>query len=227
MKNANTVGLINGSMAVAKRSGKVKNVTRKRIFMAPVAEMVSSSQVLSAVESPYPVGSAYSTGTMLFSISELSEQARKWIQQFDKYRILSIEVFVTLVSRSKNGSIDRTAPVELYFYEDTDADPDTTTNWVRTCCRDNLGRVVLNATYPSMQLLSFKPTATFKASQIDQNPANMIPDKNAWFEALHLNQLFSGVRWFSCCPQVDTQGQSYEYSLGFQQRVTVEVSQPI
>lgn len=227
-KNNQLVGLVNGSMAVAKQAAKVKNVMRKRWFMQSLSELTTSQQVLSSSQSPFPVGSQFSAGTILFSASELSNNATEWIQKADKFRITSVEVFVTLVSRIKGGgNVDKTIPVEIYFYEDTDADPATQTSWIRTSDRDNLGRVVLHATNPSMRLITFKPTVSLAASTDDQSPSNIVPTKNQWLDALSLNQLHSGVRWFSATPQLDTSGQSFEYSLAFSYRYCVEVCQPI
>jgi len=225
--SSSAVGLVNGSMAVARQAAKVKNITRRRHFMQLNSELVSSSQVLSATQSPYPVGSQFSAATLLFAATELSQNAQSWITSHDKYRVNQIEIFVTLASKLKDGSPLANQPVEVYFYEDTDAEPTTQTSWLRTCDRDNLGRVVLNAFQPSMRLITFKPTATFAAGPIDQNPGNVVPKKDAWLDALALNQLYSGLRVFSCCAQADTVGETYSYSLAFSYRVTIEASQPI
>ena len=222
-----SVGLVNGSMAVAKQAAKVKQILRKRHFLNEVSTLESSSQVLSSSQSNYPVGSQFTSGTLLFSASELSANAVSWIQSHDKYRIAQVEIFATLVSRSRNGGVDRTAPVELYFYEDTDADPATLTSWIRLQDRDNVGRVVLNAFTPSMKLVSFKPTPTFSAGSSAQDTANLIPGKNAWLDALSLQQLYSGLRTFSACAQVDTSGQSYDYTIAYTVRYTIEASQPL
>lgn len=221
------VGLVNGSMAVAKQAAKVKTVTRKRHFLQSNVVMSDSTQVLSASQSPYAVGSQYSSETLLFKCSSLSQNATQWIEKFDKYRITEVEVFATLFLRSRNGAVDRSAPVEIFFYEDTDADPTTTTSWIRTGDRDNVGRVVLNAFHPSARLISFKPTITFAADQSSQSPSNVVPKKDTWLDALALEQLHSGLRVFTACGQTDQSGQSYEYSVGFQARYTVEVSQPL
>eukprot|EP00493_Phyllostaurus_siculus_P025248 UN25592 len=142
-------------MAVAKGAAKVRNITRKRHFMQAVSELTSSSQVLSSTQSPYPVGTQFSAGTMLFAASELSNNAQNWIQTHDKYRVAQIEVFATLVARMEDANL-KSVPVEVYFYEDTDAEPSTQTSWIRTMDRDNLGRVVLTSFNPSMRLVTFK-----------------------------------------------------------------------
>lgn len=224
---SNMVGLVNGSMAVAKKAAKVKNITRKRHFLQSLAQIEASTQVLSASQSPFPVGSQFSAGTLLFAASKLTTNAREWIQNFDKYRISEIEVFCTLQSKSRTGTVDQTVPIEVFFYEDTDADPTTQTSWLRLADRTNVGRVVLNAFNPSARLVTFKPTITLAASVIEQNPANIIPKKDTWLDALSLQQLYSGVRFFSACPTTDAQGQSYDYTLSFQMRYTVECMQPI
>jgi len=227
--NNMVVGLVNGSMAVAKQAAKVKLVTRSRHFMAKRAELTSSQMAQTSTQTPFPAGCQFAAGTLLFSLSELSDVAIAWVQSHDVYRFASIEVFVTLVSRSKSGYVDKTLPVELYFYEDTDAEPSTQTSWIRTGDRENLGRVVLNATHPSQRLITFKPTITFAAGQIDQNPSNVVPGKNTWLDALTTAQLYSGLRFFSACPQVDSviSSATYDYSLAFNYRVKVEAKQPL
>jgi len=226
-KSNTAVGLINGSMAVAKQAAKVRTLTRKRHFLVKNSTLGNSTQVLSSTQSPYPVGSQFSAETLLFGAVELQPNAIQWIQSHDKYRIAQVEIFATLVSRSKDGGISRTTPVEIYFYEDTDADPSTLTSWIRVADRDNVGRVVLNAFTPSMRLATFKPTVTYAANTGSQNPSNAIPSKSQWLDALAVDQLYSGLRVFTACPQVDTQGQSYDYSVAFTTRYTVEASQPI
>jgi len=222
-----TVGLVNGSMAVAKQAAKVKQFIRKRHFLNKLSIVEDSAQVLSGSQSKYPVGSQFSAGTLLFSASSLSANAQAWIQTHDKFRISQVEIFATLVSRSKTGGVDRTVPVEVYFYEDTDADPATLTSWIRLQDRDNIGRVVLNALHPSMKLAAFKPTPTFAAGSQAQDTANLIPSKNTWLDALSLNQLYAGFRTFTACAQTDTTGQSYDYSVAYTVRYTIEASQPI
>lgn len=225
--NNSLVGLQNGSMAVAKQAAKVKNVTRKRWFMSEVASLLGSAQVLSQSQSPYAVGSQYATGTFTYSISQLGLNARDWVASFDRYRILAIEVFATLVIRSRNNAVDRNAPVQLYFYEDTDCDSSVQTSWIRVRDRENLGKVVLTALHPSQRLITFTPTGTFSAGNSSQDPANKLPQKSDWFDALALSQQFAGLRVFAACPQYDTSGQSYEFDVVFDTRYHVEVTQPL
>lgn len=228
LAGSSAVGLINGSMAVAKQAAKVKKVIRSRQFLSEKSVVFNSESVLSQTQSPYPVGSQFTAGTLLFNIAQLHPNARNWVQSYDQYRIANIEVFCTLNTTSKNGSIDRTAPVEVYFYEDTDADPNTQTSWIRTADRSNVARVVLTAWEPSQKLISFMPTVTLTAGALDQNPANIVPKKGTWLDALSIQQLHSGVRFFACCPSVDTSGTpSYVCSLNVTARITVEVQQPI
>ena len=229
MKSSNSsVGLVNGSMAVAKAAAKVRNVTRKRRFLGNDARVVVSEQVLSGSQSPFPVGSQFCAGTLSFSAEQLSVSARAWIQSYDRYRIDQVEVFATVIWRSKNGSIDRTAPVTLYFYEDTDSDSSTQTSWIRTSDRDNLGRVVLYATNPTMRLISFKPTASFDTnSVVSQSPSNMIPSKDQWVDANSLAQQHAGFRWFAACAQTDGSGQSYEFDVVLESRLHISVQQPL
>ena len=225
--NTSAVGLVNGSMAVARSSAKVKDSVRTRHLMTSVSVLESSQQVLSQSQSPYPVGSTFADATLLFSASQLSQNAQDWIQKFDKYRIKQVEVFVTAVAKTRGTNVTGNAPIEVYFYEDTDADPATLTSWIRTSDRDNLGRVVLNSFTPSMRLITFKPTLTFAAGTGAQDPSNVIMPKDSWLDALALPQLYSGLRVFACCARTDTSGQTYEWQLTFNSRFTIEAKQPL
>lgn len=188
----------------------------------------SSAQVLSASQSCYPVGSQYTEGTFTFSISKLSPNAQSFVQSYDKYRIKLVEVYATLSSRSRNGAVDRNAPVNIWFYEDTDADSAVTTSWIRVRDRKNLGMVTLTALRPTQKLLSFEPTPCFSASSTGSlSPNNVVPRKGTWIDALAINQQFSSLRHFSACPQTDSSGQSYEYTIHFTTKYIVELKQPL
>ena len=226
--NVTAVGLVNGSMAVAKKAAKVKNVLRTRTFLASKSSMNESFQVLTGSQSCYPVGTQFTDETFLFSAVQLSQNAQAWIKSHDCYRISLVEVFATMnVASLGNGPNEQTTPVEVYFYEDTDADPATQTSWIRVQDRDNLGRVVLTKANPSMRLITFKPTITFAAGGAGQDPANMIASKNQWLDALSLDQLYSGLRIFTCCGQKDQTGRTYSYHVGYTVRYTIEARQPL
>ena len=228
MTRNTTVALVNGSLSVRRGAGKVKNITRSRHFFQEDAVLLNSEQVLSGTQSPYPVGSQFAQTTVVFAAAKLTDNARTWIQQHDRYRVREVEVLATLTSNTRGNNVDKTLPVEVYFYEDTDADSSIQTSWIRVADRDNLGRVVLNAFMPSQKLISFKPTASFAVnSTASQAPSNMIPSKDQWIDALNLNQQLSSLRIFSCCAQTDAQSQSYEYDLNLQVRYHVEVQQPL
>jgi len=214
-------------MATSRAPARVKNVRRSRHFLAEKAIVSESSQVLSSSQSPYPVGSQYSAETLLFAARDLSANAREWIQKHDKYTVDQLELFCTLTSSTRGTAIDKNLPIEVYFYEDTDADPATQTSWIRTQDRDNIGKVVLNAFNPTARLIKFKPTITLEADASLQSPANIIPPKGTFVDALSLNQKFSGVRVFACCPAADAQGQSYDFKLNFTWRAKILAKQPL
>lgn len=224
----NEVALVNGSLSVRKKAGRVKNISRVRHFMESRSRISQSTQVLSATQSLFPVGSQFSAGTFTFSADLLSANAQFWIQQHDQYRLREVEVFATLTAKSRQNAVDRSVPVEVYFYEDTDALSNTTTSWIRVSDRDNLGRVVLNALSPTKKLMTFKPTPSFNPTSVSSDsPSNVIPSKNAFVDALVLAQQYAGMRFFTACPQTDSSGQTYEYAVNFSVRYTVEARQPI
>jgi len=219
---------INGSMAPMSGGGKISKVVRDRKFLTAKVLSSKSEQVLSSSQSPYPIGSQYSNVTLLFTADYLSSSAKSWIQNYDKYRILLVEVYATLSVRSLSGAFDKNLPVEVYFYEDTDADLGTQTSWIRTSDRLNVGKVILNSLTPSQKLISFQPTVSFAATTSDaQNPANVVPKKGIYLDALSLSQIHSGLRVFTACPNKDTQGQTYEYEVHFSTRYHIQVTQPI
>jgi len=227
VKNNNSVvGLVNGSMAVAKKAAKVKNVTRSRHFLESRAKRKTLSQALSESQTPYSLGSQYDSTTLLFAAYELSVNAQSWIQNHDKYRVSKVEVFVSYILENQDGSIANDH-VEVYFYEDTDSDPGTSTSWIRTRDRENVGRVVLTPHSPSQRLITFKPTPTFAAGTAEQSTQNQIPSKNMWLDAIALEQKYSGLRIFSACPRADASGISYKTTLNFITRYHIEASQPI
>jgi len=224
--SSTAVGLVNGSMAVAKAAAKVRNVTRKRMFLAIKAPGDESLQVLSGSQSMYPTGTQFTTETLLFSADQLSNNAESWIQSHDRYRISQIEVFATLNTISESQG-EQTLPVECYFYEDTDADPATQTSWIRLSDRENVGRVVLTKANPSQRLISFKPTVSFAAGAVSQAPSNVIPKKDQWLDAVALAQVHAGLRIFTCCGQKDASARSYAYHVRYQVRYHIEAQQPI
>jgi len=227
-RNTNTslMGTVSGTMASQGRPERVRTVTTKRHFLEEKARIYPSEQVLSSTQSPYPVGSQFNAGTLLWDMTDLGPNAVEWIQSYDKFRILDVEVFATLTTNFPDEP--RNIPVELYFYEDTDADNNTQTSWIRVRDRRNIGKVVLNSFTPSMRIAKFSPTVSFAASGTNsQDPSNMIPKKNQWLDALATEQRHSGLRFFSACPTTDSSGASYKYTINLMTRITVEATQPI
>lgn len=215
------------SMAPQQATVRAKDATVTRGYLED-SRNEDSKQVLSASQSLYPVGSQYTEGTYVYSISRLSTSAQAYVQSYDKYRIKLVEVYATLTARSKNGSVDRNAPVNLWYYEDTDADSAVTTSWIRVRDRKNLAMVTLTALRPTQKLISFEPTPCFSASSTGSlSPNNMVPRKGIWLDSLAINQQYSSLRHFSACPQVDSSGQSYEYTIHFTTKYVVELKQPI
>jgi hypothetical protein len=227
VKNDNSVvGLVNGSMAVAKKAAKVKNITRSRHFLEARASDNSFAQVLSETQSPFRLGSQFETTTLLFYASKLSDNAVEWIQKHDKYRISKVEVFASYILENQDGSVANDH-VEVYFYEDTDADPGTQTSWIRLRDRENVGRVVLTPQAPSQRLITFKPTPTFAAGSGIQSTQNQVPSKNMWLDAVAVEQRYSGLRVFAACPRADASGNTYRCTVNYLTRYHVEASQPI
>jgi hypothetical protein len=224
----NQVAVVNGSMSVTKKAARVKKHIRQRCFMEADASRLESQQTLSGTQSPYPVGSQFVAGSFTYSAEQLSSSARTWIQSYDRFRIKNVEIFVTGTARSKNGSVDKTVPIVVYYYEDTDCNSATQTSWIRVSDRDNLGKCVLTAMAPSQKLISFTPTVSFDPNTTtSQSPANVIPPKNTWLDAVNLSQQMAGFRFFAASPQVDATGETFKFDVTFETRYTVEVCQPI
>lgn len=219
-----------GTMAVTSNAAVNKPIIRRRQFLQAVAVRNESEQTLSATQSFAPVGSQFTANTLLFQMKEFGQNAVGWVQTHDLYKIEKIEVFATLEQSSTSDGYDnfQTGPVIHYCYEDIDADPATQTSWIRLQDRSNLCRVVLRANNPSVKIAELNPTPTFAASSGEtQSPANMIPTKGAWLDAVAIEQFYAGLRCFSACPKVDSSGQTYRYSITYEVRAHVAAKQPI
>jgi len=215
------------SMLPAKGAGRVTSQTATRHFLSDAREF-NSEQVLSTSQSVFPVGSQFVAGSLTFSGEQLSSSARAFIQSYDKYKITGVEIFCNYVAKSRNGSVDRNVPVDIWFYEDADCDSSTQTSWLRTRDRRNLGNVTLNAFKPKSRLMAFEPTPTYNVSPVtSQSPSNVVPTKGKWLDALNLSQQMAGFRFFAACPQTDASGQSYDFSLYFTTRYSIALQQPI
>jgi hypothetical protein len=226
-RNNSTAMVVSGNMSPTKGAAKVRSASTKRHGFEKTFRTFASTQVLSQSQSPFGVGSQFTEGTLVFSPSLLSDQMQAFIQSYDKYRICEIELFCTMNSAVRGGgNIDKTVPVHLYFYEDTDADTSVSTSWIRVQDRRNLGKVVLHATNPSQRLISFKPTASFSNQNVS-NVNNMQMSKNTWTDALSLVQEFSGVRFFAATPAADSTGNTFQFILHFEARYHLEMTQPL
>lgn len=215
------------SMLPAKGAGRVTSQTTTRHYLTNAREY-ASQQVLSTSQSVYPVGSQFVAGTQTFSVQELSANAQSFVQSYDKYKITNVEIFANLTQRSRTGGVDRNLPVDIWFYEDADADATTQTSWIRTRDRRNLGNVTLNALKPKARLLSFEPTPSFSADTVtSQSPSNLVVKKGVWLDAANIAQQMAGFRFFAACPQTDSSGQSYDFTLYITTRMTVATQQPI
>jgi len=215
------------SMLPTKGAGRVTAQTTTRHYLANSKAFVSET-VLSTTQSIYGLGSQFTAGTLIFSAEQLSAAAKVFIQSFDKYQISNIEIFVTYTIKSLTGRVERNAPVNLWFYEDTDCDASSATSWLRVRDRRNLGMVTLNSLTPMKRLLSFKPTPSYDTSTVvSQSPANIVPKKGQWLDALNLSQQMAGFRFFGASPAQDSSAQSYEFKLDFSTRYTVSMQQPI
>jgi hypothetical protein len=228
MTRNNAVAMaVAGSMSPARGAAKIKNSGTTRMASEKVFRTFASQQVLSQSQSPFGVGSQFTEGTLLFSVEKLSDQMQSFVQSYDKYRIREVEIFCTMNSAVRGGgNIDKTVPVHLYFYEDTDANADTETSWIRVQDRRNLGKVVLHATNPSQRLISFTPTATFNNQNVT-NVNNMQMPKNFWTDSASIVQQFSGLRFFSATPAADSTGNTFQFILNFEVRYHLEVTQPL
>lgn len=215
------------SMLPTQGAGKVQANVTSRTYLSNSRRYLSQN-VLSTTQSLYGVGSTFTQGTLTFSAEQLSAAAQVYIQNYDKYKITGIEIFVTMGAESLNGSVDKNVPVNLWFYEDTDCDSGTQTSWTRVRDRRNLGMVSLNAFTPTKRLLSFQPTPSFDTqTTLSQSPANIVPRKGQWIDALNLAQQMAGFRFFAACPQQDSGTASYRWNLNFTARYTIMLTQPI
>lgn len=208
-----------GSMVVSSNPAKRKNLKQSKWFMSQ-ATVLNSQQALSATQTPFEVGSQINGTATNITVSDLGTDAVNWVQRYDEYTIEDIEIFVTLTARLDDGSI-KSVPVIVWTFEDRDSPKEVLCNWDQVRDRQNLSRVTLRANNPSLCTAKIKPVPLFDGGVSDNDPSNIVPTDAKWVDSLAVRQRFNGVRIFTACPQKDTQGQSYSYSIYVEQRVKV------
>lgn len=213
-----------GSMAIATNPAKERRTIRTRQFLMPVWTVRNSSPVLSQSQSPSQVGSQYASGHITVTPNNLGPNAIEFIQNSDRFRITKAELFVLSDVTAKTNTTRGTAPIVHYAYCDSDTSISQSggvTPWNDIISRENISKATLRANQPTMRIAHWNPRPLFDPTG-GNNPANIIPSANQWMDSLILNQEFSGVRTFSCCP-ADTNGNDvYSYNLNYELRLTIQ-----
>jgi len=214
-------------MAVSTNSAAlVKPTIRKRQFLAALDDVSKSQQALSQSQTPSTIGSQFTAKTLLFSASALSPNAQDWIQTADAYRVVSVEIYATVVANYDGSPDFRSLPVIHYCFEDMDTDPQVQTSWFRIRDRSNLSRTVLRANNPSVLVATIVPRPSFDANGT-LSPGNLIGLRNSWLDSLNLSQIYTGLRAYSYCPATDSSGQTYTYTINYSMRYHVDTKCPI
>jgi len=222
---SSALSVFNGSMSVARNPARERQTIRTRKFLLPVWIERTSAIVLSQTSSPGPLGSTYASGHITIKPNDLLNQnAKEFIQNSDRYRISSAELFVMSIVDAKTNTTKSTAPIAHYAYVDGDTSESQTggvTPWYDVTSRDNVSKCVLRANNPIIKVATWNPRPLFQP-QTSNNPANIIPSKSSWCDSLYLDQEWNGVRTFSSCPTQSDQNDQYKFALYYELRVTIQ-----
>jgi len=208
-------------MVVTNNPAQQNTMVQAKWFMMDDAVMKKSEQALSSSSSPYPVGSQLAGTAVDFTIAKLGLDAVNWVQRFDCYSIDCVEITATVCARIDDSSI-KSLPVIMWSFEDRDSPQEVQCNWGSVRNRQNVARCTFRANNPSMTIAKIKPVPLFDGAIDDSAPANLVLDSKKWIDALAVKQRFNGIRVFTACPQVDSQGQSYSYTVALEARVKVQ-----
>lgn len=213
-----------GSMAVATNPSKERRTIRTRQFIVPVWKTKTSQTVLSQTNAPTPLGSQYLSNHITITPNDLDPNAIEFIQNSDRFRITNAELFVLSDVTAKTNTTRGTAPIVHYAYCDSDTSIAQTggiTPWNDVVSRDNVSKVTLRANNPTMRIAFWNPRPIYDPTG-GNSPSNAIPSASQWMDSLILNQEFSGVRTFSCCPIESATNDTYRYGLHYELRLTVQ-----
>jgi len=225
--NNNAVALMRttaGSMAIATNPARERRTTRTRQFILPVWITKSSETVLSQSQSPSILGSQYQSNHITITPSTCGSQFVEFVQNSDRYRITKAELFVLSDVTAKTNTTKNTAPIVHYAYCDSDtslAQSGGVTPWLDIVSRDNISKTTLRANNPTMRVAVWNPRPLYNPTS-GNSPSNAVPSPNTWMDSLILTQEFSGVRTYSTCPVISANNDTYEYSLHYEVRVTVQ-----
>lgn len=219
-KSSTALNVFGGSMVVTSNPAKAKTIEQSKWFMMESAIVKTSEQALSNSSSPYVVGTQLAGTAIDFTLAKLGADAVAWAQRYDCYTIEEAEVTLTMCARLSDSAI-MSAPVVAWSFEDRDSPQEVECNWSQVRSRQNLCRIVLRANSPSLVVAKIKPVPLFDGGVADSSPANVVPSSEKFIDSLAVRQRFNGIRVFTACPQADTQGQTYSYTIYLESRVKV------
>jgi len=226
---SSALAVFSGSMSVARNPARERNVTRRRMFMNRVSTETISATVLSQQTSPYKLGSQYCSEHITITPSDLTPEAQEWIQQYDRYRIVKAELFVTSFVAARSNVEPATLPITHYAFCDADSSTSQTggaTPWYDITSRDNISKVTLRANSPTAKIAEWNPRPLYTPVS-GSSPANVVPSPNTWMDSLILSQEFNGVRTYAACPVESANQGQYRFHLQYDFRVLVEAQGPL
>jgi len=226
-QNSGTMALATafaGSMSVARNPARERNTIRRRCFLFPIWDVKGSQPVLSQSSAPGPLGSQYASDHITIKPSLLSQQAKEFIQNSDRYRVTKAELFVLSTVTADTNTTKATAPIVHYAYCDVDSSESQTggvTPWYDVLSRENVSKCTLRSNNPTVRIAMWNPRPLFDPST-GNSANNVIPGKQTWIDSLNLGQQWNGVRTFSNCPVESEPSDRYKYQLHYELRVTIE-----
>lgn len=114
-----------------------------------------------------------------------------YLERVDQFRFDKIDVYCQISNLPFNGFFR-----SFNIYYKADYDDNVVINWLQLQERDCVQRKTLNPTTDTVmvKLMTIKPSANFRASSLDSNPANAILPANTWFDVIAKEQNFVGIK---------------------------------
>ena len=170
-----------------------RDIPTTRRFWNQTNRNLTTQLVVTQGDSPYGLGGTYGNISMEWALRDFISSTSGVPIAWDMYRFKHIEVFASVLAMERDctGSCKAFGPVVIYSTVDTDdVNP---INWIAMSQRTNVNQCTLREGVPMVKIASFKPTANF-VSQVGDNPGNIIPNKNAWFDLAVTSQNFNGLK---------------------------------
>lgn len=142
-------------------------------------------------DSPYGLGGTYGNISLDWQLRDFISSTSGVPIAWDMYRFKCIEVFASCLKLDQEPG---TSFGPVVIYTSVDNDDVNPIEWQQMSQRSNVNQTTLREGSPLIKIASFKPTANFIATSTGDNPSNIIPSKNAWFDLAVTTQSFNGLK---------------------------------